>query len=682
MRSFLWLLACLAITSADLYLHNPRGSNNRLNEQSANRKNANRMFDSQNNNRGGYNFGDSTSNAAGNENQQYRMEYFMSGPYMRYTDAEGNPTGEGQSLLNIEWTNQHGCGGDEDTDPHKTNCLLVMQFMCQDDVPSATGTDDTIRNGQNTGTQQHNRIQNLNEGQGSANNRKNVVASNRGLHEPWQWYDKCYNRERNMGLFTADQNLQTNNGNGYSSAIYTRQNPQGTQRGYECPEERDYYPYWHPTPWRDVALLVQNVSECSKLQAESFNVQQYYECVEYYGNGQRKHWSRYNNQADCEANNGEWLAFTGYLETAQEFGTESACNAANNNQDSVKYIWGRPEDGLALQCLVALNPPDCLQAPWTRDNHLGNTRTGENAQYTMTLPYFPSGKAKRCAFRMRYNISTDDYDPANTDASHNQNYQTGEISPIQNNPNVDVGADSVPLRLAVNTAQYGRVFQDRSHAFKIVPRPNREGIESAKIVNLNVRGKRGNIVQVYPAIEYDFTPTRLEINEGDMIHIQWTGSNTHNNGNPAGDGQAGDAGEGRGGTDRNNIVQIPSALDNYPLPFDRTTMWQNANIVWIHSQADSETQPPPDFSAVDLAVSMASSGYYQCMSAATCGGQSAQNKNKINNLLDNAPASYKGALLQIPAGEYHYMCTRNNNFTNRSQKGMLIVKETNNAKKK
>ena len=35
--------------------------------------------------------------------------------------------------------------------------------------------------------------------------------------------------------------------------------------------------------------------------------------------------------------------------------------------------------------------------------------------------------------------------------------------------------------------------------------------------------------------------------QGDLVHIQWTGSNRHNNGNPAGDGQAGDAGEGRGG---------------------------------------------------------------------------------------------------------------------------------------
>lgn len=95
------------------------------------------------------------------------------------------------------------------------------------------------------------------------------------------------------------------------------------------------------------------------------------------------------------------------------------------------------------------------------------------------------------------------------------------ISPVQQDPYVNIGDSRSPLKLAINTAQYGRVFQDRSHVFLLRPRPVK--IQGKRIWNLNVRGKRGNIVQTFPAVEYDFAPTSLEIQEGDLVHIQWTG---------------------------------------------------------------------------------------------------------------------------------------------------------------
>ena len=41
------LFAAFSLVLGDVYMHQPRGSNNRLNERSANRNNANRIFDSQ-----------------------------------------------------------------------------------------------------------------------------------------------------------------------------------------------------------------------------------------------------------------------------------------------------------------------------------------------------------------------------------------------------------------------------------------------------------------------------------------------------------------------------------------------------------------------------------------------------------------------------------------------------------
>ena len=72
------------------------------------------------------------------------------------------------------------------------------------------------------------------------------------------------------------------------------------------------------------------------------------------------------------------------------------------------------------------------------------------------------------------------------------------------------------VKLKVNTNQYGRTFQDRSYVFSIKPLPTASASSSneadtpsvdaaamhtalqsgGKIYNVNVRGKRGNIVQV------------------------------------------------------------------------------------------------------------------------------------------------------------------------------------------
>jgi len=156
----------------------------------------------------------------------------------------------------------------------------------------------------------------------------------------------------------------------------------------------------------------------------------------------------------------------------------------------------------------------------------------------------------------------------------------------------------------------------------------------------------------------------------DLIHIQWTGSNTHNNGGGGGDGQTGDDGQGTDGTDRHNFVQILTAQDNYPMPLDVLAM--NASSLWplldCYSPVDGSYIP-----TLDCQVLLTTGGHFQSANDARNTYQS----NPFQPTMSSAPGFFRGVLARFKAAAqgrtFHYMCSRNNNFSNRSQKGVLIV---------
>lgn len=110
------------------------------------------------------------------------------------------------------------------------------------------------------------------------------------------------------------------------------------------------------------------------------------------------------------------------------------------------------------------------------------------------------------------------------------------------------------------------------------------------------------------------------------------------------------------------MVEMEDPSLSYPITSEKKyKMFENAEIVW---SSDPKTK-----TAQDLIISMASAGYYSGMSLC----EASPKKTALNVLLNNASPSYRGMLLRFKAGTYYYMCTRNNSFTNRSQKGRLFV---------
>ena len=56
------------------------------------------------------------------------------------------------------------------------------------------------------------------------------------------------------------------------------------------------------------------------------------------------------------------------------------------------------------------------------------------------------------------------------------------------------------------------------------------------------------------------------------------------------------------------MVQIANASENFALPFEQTNMWSDAEVKWIYFGK-------PGIGAGDLAVNIASSGYYRYLCA-------------------------------------------------------------------
>ncbi len=188
---------------------------------------------------------------------------------------------------------------------------------------------------------------------------------------------------------------------------------------------------------------------------------------------------------------------------------------------------------------------------------------------------------------------------------------------------------------------------------------------------------------MYPAIEYAFVPDNLIMNKNDLLHIQWTGSNTHNNGAPGGDGQTGDDGQGQGGTDRNNFVQINSLSENFPIPYEISNIWKEIEVLGFMKNNTVLNDDPSTYLRTlnsdnfqqDVALYFSSSSYYECVSKRVCGEQSYESKKLVDADLNVAPASFPGVLIKFTRSNsiYYFMSSRNNNFSNRSQKGKISV---------
>eukprot|EP00949_MAST-11_sp_MAST-11-sp1_P001992 g1992.t1 len=740
---FLVVVLMMSSARADVYIQSPRGSNNKLFEQSDNTQNQNRLFDSQNNA-----VGDNCKPHChvSNEDRSYDETKEGSGEGVMYYYES--------SLLHIEWTAQHGCGSQNPS----MNCELIFQYACEDTMPYLRDGRTLVKPG---GNNNQDNVKENEKQQSFPDSTK--MTETYGQHEPYEFYSRCRRRERNRGLYTSNRINTNPNGQNQKTAVYTRQRNNGGNSnngrfGLECPEERDYYPYWHPTPWRDFLVMTDTTERCPLYIHESQNVVDKGECASdpplFCEDSERcikqtydKNQGQYpypNNPTSCrnlpdvDSNfkSASWQLKGSFRTNAPDcLKTQwSRLNhhGSGKNGWPTSYAWRIPSDPLdnpALPFLddstgcvkgkvgkVTLYEPDkgnrelhlearsCtsilylkgkIQEQWGYPRHTLTLESedgknldaaGEGGPRNTLLEHGLEGNVRlkvrhndernlRCIIRMRYNTTSGDFDGWATFEGQNGGKFIGTTAdPSKDWLGLGTGK-SGPLKLNVNTAQFSRVFEDRSHVFEIKRRPAHVLVYS-EIINLNVRGRRGNIVQVYPALEYDFVwggmyTNDMSVSQFDLLHIQWTGSDAN---------QAGNAGNGRDKTDRSNLVQIAHRDVNSPM-----SLLVNGDTLSTSDSDDEEgtkvvsqeTRDLIDWEHVmfdDVATISKLAFLDQNVSGCDLNSNNEQSDDNCR-FLNMAPAYFDAGLVEVRrTGTFHFMSTRNNAFTNRAQKATMHVR--------
>lgn len=584
-----------------------------------------------------------------------------------------------------------------------------------------------------------------------------------GMHENFDYYTLCQQTERNKGLYTADQQVNRNDRRG------TRQNPNGNRHGLECPEERDYYPWWAPSPWIDIAVLSDNAGKnvcypsdktctkrCEYYMNNTMNFHKKGYCdvdhnataatVQTKLNSQRWNQNRwYNNKAECVAANFKWYEIS-HADNIKLSNTSFVC--AHTQYSRVNQLGNGRGDTIVSQ--------NQAQSKGVVTSHVAENVNAN--RFMWTVPAIPKAsqsyfsnmtKAYRaCTLRMRYNISSADFqswplgavDPGvarMVDSKNNSKTRTDTNSPLHQDPYVNIGpgaseaVGSMFVKLKVNTNQYARTFQDRSYVFSIKPLPtasaapsnmadtpsvDHAAIQSAinnggKIYNVNVRGKRGNIVQVYPSVEYDFVPNALALGTNDMVHFQWVGSdynprrgcNDATGGPPDLNTYSTDANANQNPrADRSNVMFTNHMGNNVPrdymgysaastMPFSLKQSYSNNTVLAnapCYKPGDSKATADECYATMmRLAYlnqqtdsgSLVLRGGAKCLTQAqldAIGNTDIADFHPLNCAKMNAkPYSYfdGGIMFMRKSGWFPYFSSRNNNFSNRQQIGIICV---------